>query len=99
MGYVKVGQVTDIERESGRLFIVNNEKIAIFNTSGRFFAVQAACPHKGVLLSSGELDDCKVTCNAHGWQFDLETGEGCIIPAKLKKYSLMIKGDDLFLEI
>ena len=40
------------------------------------FAVQRRCPHKGADLSRfGELDGCVLTCNMHGWRFDLETGQ------------------------
>jgi UDP-MurNAc hydroxylase len=40
------------------------------------FAVQRRCPHKGADLSRfGELDGCTLTCNMHGWQFDLESGK------------------------
>lgn len=40
------------------------------------YSVQRRCPHKGADLSRfGELDGCTLTCNMHGWQFDLETGQ------------------------
>ena len=40
------------------------------------YAVQRRCPHKGADLGRfGDVDGCILTCNMHGWQFDLETGE------------------------
>ena len=40
------------------------------------FVVQRRCPHKGADLGRfGDVDDCTLTCNMHGWQFDLATGE------------------------
>jgi UDP-MurNAc hydroxylase len=39
------------------------------------YMVQRRCPHKGADLGRfGEVDGCVLTCNMHGWQFDLDTG-------------------------
>jgi UDP-MurNAc hydroxylase len=39
------------------------------------YMVERRCPHKGADLGRfGEVDGCVLTCNMHGWQFDLETG-------------------------
>jgi UDP-MurNAc hydroxylase len=38
--------------------------------------VQRHCPHLGADLARfGDVEDNVLTCNLHGWQFDIETGE------------------------
>jgi toluene monooxygenase system ferredoxin subunit len=39
-------------------------------------AYENRCPHQGVALSEGSLNGCQLTCCAHQWEFDLETGRG-----------------------
>lgn len=37
--------------------------------------VERYCPHRGADLATfGQVDGCVLTCELHGWQFDLETG-------------------------
>lgn len=52
------------------------EPIAVLRTTdGRVFAVPDACPHDGGLLSDGYLDDDRLVCARHGWEFDPASGQ------------------------
>lgn len=56
---------------------VAGERILLAHLSGGVFrAYQGVCPHAEYPLESGELDDTVLTCSAHGWEFDLTTGQG-----------------------
>jgi 3-phenylpropionate/trans-cinnamate dioxygenase ferredoxin subunit len=75
---------------------IGRRAIAIFNTSGRLYALRDVCPHQGAPLSRGvvlgqvrasapgdyEYDpDCKyVRCPWHGWEYNLETGQSSYDP-------------------
>jgi vanillate O-demethylase monooxygenase subunit len=37
---------------------------------GQLLAADAACPHKGALLSAGCIRDGELMCGYHGWRFD-----------------------------
>ncbi|MEV0387612.1 Rieske 2Fe-2S domain-containing protein [Nonomuraea sp. NPDC050643] len=43
---------------------------------GGLRAYQGRCPHSEYPLAEGDLDGQVLTCAAHGWEFDLATGQG-----------------------
>lgn len=49
-------------------------KVALLNDRGRLHAIDDRCPHRGGLLSEGEVEPGTVVCPLHGWVFELETG-------------------------
>ena len=49
--------------------------------SGRAFALQDACPHRGMPLSCGWFDGSQVECSYHGWKFDAQSGQCQLIPS------------------
>jgi nitrite reductase (NADH) small subunit len=52
-----------------------NINIAIFNISGRFYAISDSCAHKGGPLSKGVLNSDIVTCPWHGWKYSVKNGK------------------------
>jgi nitrite reductase/ring-hydroxylating ferredoxin subunit/multimeric flavodoxin WrbA len=52
-----------------------NINIAIFNISGRFYAISDSCAHKGGPLSKGFLNNDIVTCPWHGWKYSVKDGK------------------------
>src|ERR1041385_2809183 len=47
---------------------------------GRVFAMNDACPHRGMPLSCGWFDGEQLECSYHGWKFDARTGQCQLIP-------------------
>jgi len=97
LGFSKVAKTDDIKKSA--VFNVEGEDIAVFNVDGEFYAVQNRCPHKGVPLYTGSVNQKVVTCPGHGWEFSLETGEGTIMPVCLKKYNTKIIDKELYVEL
>ena len=48
---------------------------------GRPFALQDACPHRGMPLSYGRFDGQQLECSYHGWRFDAHSGQCRLIPS------------------
>jgi len=48
---------------------------------GRPFALQDACPHRGMPLSCGHFDGAQLECSYHGWRFDARSGQCQLIPS------------------
>lgn len=62
-------------------------------------AYQGECPHQKVSLSDGHFDGQVLTCSAHQWQFDLQTGQGMNPTCtRLKKFPVLIEGDYVFVD-
>ena len=71
--------------------------LALFNVAGSFHALDNLCPHRGGPLGEGHLEEARVTCPWHGWQFDVHTGRSPLSPgACVHRVPLEIQGDEIF---
>jgi phenylpropionate dioxygenase-like ring-hydroxylating dioxygenase large terminal subunit len=51
------------------------------DAQNRPFALQDACPHRGMPLSCGRFDGTQIECSYHGWRFDAHSGQCQAIPS------------------
>lgn len=92
---ITVGRVTDVPAGRGATVkLKGGAEVALFNSNGKFYALENFCPHKGVPLADSKLKASYVECDLHGWKFDLTTGEcytkkSCSIEA----YEVVIEDD------
>ncbi len=82
-GFVMVCDVTDIEENRAKIFCPGKERIAIFKTEGRLFAVNNVCKHQNGPLGEGKIVDGCITCPWHGYQYLSQ--ERAISPALQRK--------------
>lgn len=62
-GQLKVGQVIPVK--------IWQKSIAVYrDTQGQVYALENACPHKGIELHLGEVQGNRLVCPYHGWEFD-----------------------------
>jgi 3-phenylpropionate/trans-cinnamate dioxygenase ferredoxin component len=75
--------------------------VAIVNTKKGVFAIQDACSHAAVALSSGEVAGCTLECAAHGARFDLRNGRPLDLPAttSVPTYPVRLDGADIFIDL
>jgi nitrite reductase/ring-hydroxylating ferredoxin subunit len=78
--WVAVGTATDWADGSGRLVELGKRRIGVYRLGEAWYACKDYCPHAGVSLVSGStaagsLETATVRCPAHGWEFDLRTGQ------------------------
>jgi phenylpropionate dioxygenase-like ring-hydroxylating dioxygenase large terminal subunit len=57
---------------------------------GQPFALNNACPHRGMPLSCGQFDGHQLECNYHGWRFDAHSGQCQLIPSLTEDQKLRI---------
>ncbi|MFO0839783.1 MAG: non-heme iron oxygenase ferredoxin subunit [Phycisphaerae bacterium] len=96
-------RVADIsELAPGRCIAVSigATKIAMFNLSDGFYAIDDTCPHRGGPLSEGEVDGHTVACPWHAATFDLKSGAVTGPPATVgvKSYRVSVEGGEVFVE-
>ena len=60
------------------------------DSEGRAFALQDACPHRGMPLYCGHFDGQQVECSYHGWRFDARTGQCKLIPSLTADQNLKV---------
>ncbi len=96
--WINIAKTTEIEPGENIVVKCEGEDIAIFNGDEAFYAVNNACPHQGGPLNQGVLEDNRITCPWHGWQYDLKSGCPITTP-NLRTYPLRIQGDTLQIAI
>ena len=74
-GFTMVCKVNDIEEDRAKMFCLGEERIAIFKTSGKLFAVNNVCKHQNGPLGEGKIIDGCITCPWHGYQYLPNNGQ------------------------
>lgn len=101
MTFAKACTLDDVwEGEMGLFEVGGTEVLVIHKDGGTVIACQAVCPHQNIPLAEGTLQRGVLTCRAHLWQFDVESGEsinptGC----RIALYPVRIEGDDVLVNI
>jgi nitrite reductase/ring-hydroxylating ferredoxin subunit len=74
--YVTVGRADDVAEGETSGFVVNGEEVAVARVGGTLYAFSDVCTHRQCTLSAGgELDGTAITCECHGSEFDITSGE------------------------
>jgi len=80
-------------------FPCGNKVICIANVNGTISAMDNVCLHRGGPVGQGAVENGKVVCPWHGWQWDPKTGQAVQDPrAKLAIYPLKIENGDVMVE-
>ena len=84
----------------GREFTLENHTICVANENGNYHAMDNVCAHRGGPLGQGVVDQGKMVCPWHGWQFDLVTGKSeQSATLGVEIYELKIEGEDVLIKI
>jgi nitrite reductase (NADH) small subunit len=85
----------------GRPFRVGGKLIAVFRTrTGKVFAVDGVCPHRGGPLADGMLAGDQVVCPYHAFRFHHATG-ACDQPGvcPIASYPAEVAGGAVFVTV
>lgn len=71
--------------------------VAVAWVEGCAYAIEDACPHSGVSLSTGTLRGHRIRCPGHDWDIDVRTGDVVIPPLGLSTPCLVAtrEGDEV----
>lgn len=70
----QAAEVSSLLSGEGRTVHIQGREFALYNVGGEFFAIDDICPHKGASLGAGFMDNGRVFCPLHAWEFDVKTG-------------------------
>ncbi|WP_196891155.1 Rieske 2Fe-2S domain-containing protein [Aureivirga marina] len=70
-----VCEIDEIEEDRAKIFIVDNERIAIFKYENKLSAIHNVCKHQGGPLGEGKIVDGCITCPWHGYQYLPQNGQ------------------------
>lgn len=97
----RVCKLSELADGSAKAIKVLARQIAVFNIGGNIRALDGLCQHmKAPLVTSGKIVGTKLTCKAHGWEYDITTGECLGKPfVKLRQYEVAIENDEVFVKV
>jgi len=80
------------------MFCVDKERIAIFKTDGKLFALNNVCKHQNGPLGEGKVIDGCITCPWHGYQYLPKNGQSPPpFKEKVSTYDLKIEMGNVWL--
>jgi nitrite reductase/ring-hydroxylating ferredoxin subunit len=74
--FVKVADLKDVPEGTPKAVKVAGRSIALFQHQGSVYATDNQCPHMGYPLTRGRIRNGVLTCDWHGWSYDMRGG-GC----------------------
>ena len=99
-GFEKVCKLTDIQEKIGKRFMINDIDIAVFKVDGEIYALNNICPHQQTaLIYDGFIEEGCVVCPAHGWKFDLRTGNKKSGSKGLDSYEVKIVDEIIYVKV
>ena len=93
-------KASELSPDSGRTLDVGGKKLALFNVSGKFYALDNTCPHRGCPLGEGHLENSVVRCPWHAWEFDVKTG-ACLNAEHVKQncYETKVERGEVWVDV
>ena len=74
--FVKVADLKDVPEGTPKAVRVEGRSVALFHHDGNIYATDNQCPHMGYPLTRGRVRNGVLTCDWHGWSYDMKGG-GC----------------------
>lgn len=89
-----VAHVGDVAPGKVGVYRVGQQRVALCNVDGTFYAVDDVCTHDGGALGQGDLDGCEIECPRHGARFDVRDGHVTALPAwrPITSYAVRVDG-------
>jgi nitrite reductase/ring-hydroxylating ferredoxin subunit len=78
---------------------MSDRRVLIFRIRGELRAIGASCPHYGVDLADGAVDQTKIFCPACGVSFDLISGKSLAPSLTLQMFDVEEENDLIFLRL
>jgi nitrite reductase (NADH) small subunit len=97
----RLTSVSELPAEGeAREFECAGKQVCVARVNGQLSAMDNVCPHRGGPLGGGVIDEGKLICPWHGWQFDPTSGKSLHVPgAGVAIYPITTEGDDVFVEL
>jgi nitrite reductase/ring-hydroxylating ferredoxin subunit len=92
---------SDLPRDGeAREFSVGEKVVCVANVGGTISAMDNVCLHRGGPIGQGFVNEGKVVCPWHGWEWDPKTGAAAHNPsARVPVYPIKVEGNDVLVEI
>ena len=98
--FVKVANLDELAEGKPRAVRVEGQSIALFKHNGSIYATDNQCPHMGYPLTRGRVRGGVLTCDWHGWSYDMGGG-GCFTGGcdDLATFPIKVREDEIYIDI
>ena len=98
---IKIAATSDLPAPGKvKEFLAGGRFICVANVDGEIYATDNVCPHWGGPLGQGTIENGKLVCPWHHWDYDLKTGATSRkADVRLTIIKVRIQGDDVFVEL
>ena len=96
---ISLGAVADVPEGRGLTVRREGKAFAVFKLDGEIHVLNGECPHRGAALAEGCVENGRVFCPLHGWEFELRSGECVTNPAKpVRSYLVTIADGQVWVD-
>jgi cytochrome P450/nitrite reductase/ring-hydroxylating ferredoxin subunit len=95
----QISTIAELEQENlVGAHLAGVELVAVLNEGG-VSVFEGHCPHQGTLLAEGHVEDGRLVCRGHGWQFNslsgvkIDDGQTC-----LHRFSAVVDGGKILVD-
>ncbi|MDE2814549.1 MAG: Rieske (2Fe-2S) protein, partial [Gemmatimonadota bacterium] len=74
--FVPVARADEVAEGRPKAVRIEGRSVALFRHQGTLYATDNQCPHMGYPLTRGRVRNGVLTCDWHGWSYDMRGG-GC----------------------
>ena len=101
MTWVKIANKDEIHEGNGKEVTVNGQRIALFLSNNKYYAIEALCRHQDGSLAPGKVQGEVVECPLHFWHYNIRTGEllDYIDGVKLNTFDIEVRKNEIYLDI
>jgi len=98
--FVKVAELKDVPEGTPKAVKVDGRSIALFQHQGSIYATDNQCPHMGYPLTRGRVRNGVLTCDWHGWSYDMRGG-GCFTGGcdDLDTFPVEVRDDAIYIDV
>ena len=98
--FVKVADLSEVREGAPKAVRVEGRSIALFQHQGNIYATDNQCPHMGYPLTRGRVRNGVLTCDWHGWTYDMRGG-GCFTGGcdDLDTFPVEVRDGDIFIDV
>jgi len=101
MSLIKLTTQSELPPEGeAKEFTVGDRVICVANVNGTISAMDNVCLHMGGPLGQGYIEDGKIVCPWHGWEYDSQTGALEGDPkSKLDVYPIKVENGEVMVDV
>ncbi|MGA9528402.1 MAG: Rieske (2Fe-2S) protein [Terriglobales bacterium] len=100
MPFIKLASISDLPAvNEAKELPCGGKLICVANVNGEIHAMDNICLHRGGPLGAGIIEQGKVICPWHGWDWDPKTGQAQAPGAKVAVYPVKIEGEDVLIDL